>query len=46
VQDARYRGVDIPLSESLQDTAERVLSYWNDAVLPDVRAGRNVSTYS
>ncbi|KAG5181644.1 histidine phosphatase superfamily [Tribonema minus] len=41
-QDARYAGVDIPLSESLRDTAQRVLKYWRAEVVPDVLAGKKV----
>lgn len=43
--DPRYRGVDpadLPSCESLKDTLERVLPYWNKEILPQVLAGRNV----
>ena len=31
-----------PGGESLADTAARVLPYWKDRILPDLRAGKNV----
>ncbi len=44
-QDRRYRGLDprlLPDTESLKLTLERVLPYWNDAIAPDLIAGKNV----
>ena len=32
----------MPLAECLKDTLERTLPYWEDAVVPDLRAGRLV----
>jgi 2,3-bisphosphoglycerate-dependent phosphoglycerate mutase len=41
--DPRYRGItDLPATESLKITLERVLPCWNDTIAPDLRAGRNV----
>jgi 2,3-bisphosphoglycerate-dependent phosphoglycerate mutase len=43
--DVRYAGVDpalLPASESLQDTLQRVLPFWNSRIAPELRAGRNV----
>jgi 2,3-bisphosphoglycerate-dependent phosphoglycerate mutase len=41
--DRRYAGVsNLPATESLKTTLERVLPYWNDAIGPDVRAGQNL----
>ncbi|MDT8363149.1 MAG: 2,3-diphosphoglycerate-dependent phosphoglycerate mutase [Nitrosomonas sp.] len=43
--DARYGKVgrnEIPLAESLKDTVERFLPYWNDTIAPRVMAGLNV----
>jgi 2,3-bisphosphoglycerate-dependent phosphoglycerate mutase len=41
--DPRYRGLtDLPGTESLKITLERVLPCWNDTIAPDLRAGRNV----
>ena len=40
--DARYPRLpreEIPLTESLKDTVERVLSYWDRTIVPAVRAG-------
>jgi 2,3-bisphosphoglycerate-dependent phosphoglycerate mutase len=42
-KDRRYAGVkDLPDTESLKTTLERVLPYWNEAVAPDLKAGRNL----
>ena len=41
-QDARYHGKDIPLTESLKTTLERVLPYWENQIAPRLRAGRPV----
>ncbi|CAM9386546.1 unnamed protein product [Ectocarpus fasciculatus] len=40
--DDRYRGVNVPESESLRDTAKRVMEYWESDIVPDVRAGKRV----
>ena len=43
--DPRYRGLassQVPLTECLQDTVARVLPYWNQAIAPDIRAGKRV----
>lgn len=37
--DPRYADVDpkeLPLTEALKDTVDRILPYWNDVILPDV----------
>lgn len=39
-QDARYKGVDekqLPLTESLKETVERILPYWNDVIVPEMK---------
>jgi 2,3-bisphosphoglycerate-dependent phosphoglycerate mutase len=41
-RDPRYAGVQVPFTECLKDTVARVLPYWNSAVAPAVRAGRQV----
>ena len=42
-KDRRYAGVkDLPRTESLKLTLERVLPYWNEAIAPDLRAGKNL----
>ena len=43
--DPRYRDLPpgtVPLSESLKDTLERTLPYWDDTIAPDLRTGRTV----
>lgn len=52
LSDARYPGHDrrysalasddLPTAEALSHTIERVLPYWNDVIVPDVRAGKSV----
>ena len=44
-KDPRYaslRPEEIPLTESLKDTIARVLPYWNERIVPDLKAGRRV----
>ena len=42
--DPRYAdlGEDLPRTECLEDVLERLLPYWQEAVVPDLRAGRTV----
>ena len=43
--DPRYRELAphvVPRTECLKDTLERTLPYWEDAIVPDLRAGRVV----
>ena len=43
--DPRYRGLapsQVPLTECLRDTVARVLPYWNQAIAPDISAGKRV----
>src|SRR5262245_29437884 len=43
--DPRYAGLnpsEIPLTESLKDTIARVLPYWHERIVPDLKAGRRV----
>jgi len=43
--DPRYRGLaasQVPLTECLKETVARVLPYWNQAIAPDIRAGKRV----
>jgi 2,3-bisphosphoglycerate-dependent phosphoglycerate mutase len=43
--DKRYAGVaaqDLPATESLKDTLARVLPYWQQRIVPELQAGRNV----
>jgi 2,3-bisphosphoglycerate-dependent phosphoglycerate mutase len=39
---AELRREEIPLTECLKDTVERVLPYWNDVIVPAVREGRQI----
>ena len=42
-KDRRYAGVNnLPATESLKTTLERVLPYWNEVVAPDLKAGKNL----
>jgi 2,3-bisphosphoglycerate-dependent phosphoglycerate mutase len=41
-RDPRYRGVNIPKTESLKTTLTRVLPYWNSEIAPKLTAGENV----
>jgi 2,3-bisphosphoglycerate-dependent phosphoglycerate mutase len=40
--DRRYAGIKVPAAESLKDTIERVLPYWERAIAPELRAGKRV----
>ncbi len=43
--DARYASLapgQVPLTECLKDVVERLLPYWYDAIVPDLRAGETV----
>ena len=45
-RDRRYADLDpsdLPLSESLKDTVDRFLPYWNETIAPDVASGAIVS---
>jgi 2,3-bisphosphoglycerate-dependent phosphoglycerate mutase len=45
VNDARYAGLstkEIPLTECLKDTVERVMPYWNETIAPIIRSGKRV----
>ena len=39
---AKLAPADIPRTECLKDTVERVLPYWNDRIVPAIRAGQRV----
>lgn len=40
--DRRYAGVDVPKSESLKNTIERVLPYWEARIAPALKEGQRV----
>jgi 2,3-bisphosphoglycerate-dependent phosphoglycerate mutase len=45
LNDPRYQALDnqeIPRTESLHDTLERVLLYWHDVIVPTIQAGKRV----
>jgi 2,3-bisphosphoglycerate-dependent phosphoglycerate mutase len=42
-KDRRYAGIaDLPTTESLKTTLDRVLPYWNETIAADLRGGRNL----
>lgn len=44
-KERKYRHLQpsqIPLTESLQDTIDRVVPLWDSCIAPDLKAGRNV----
>ena len=41
-KDRRYAGIAIPNSESLKDTIDRVLPYWESCIAPELKAGKRV----
>jgi 2,3-bisphosphoglycerate-dependent phosphoglycerate mutase len=41
-RDRRYFGIDIPRAESLKDTIDRVLPYWQSRIAPDLKCGKRV----
>jgi 2,3-bisphosphoglycerate-dependent phosphoglycerate mutase len=40
--DRRYRGIDVPETESLKDTIARALPYYEEAIAPALRQGKRV----
>lgn len=40
--DRRYAGIDVPATESLKITLDRVLPYWDAAIAPKLAAGENI----
>jgi len=41
-KDPRYAGVQVPRTECLKDTVERVVPYWQSSIAPAIRSGRRV----
>ena len=42
-EDRRYAGIaDLPRTESLKTTLDRVLPYWEEAIAPDLKAGKGL----
>ncbi len=43
--DSRYKGLteeQLPVTECLKDTVERVVPFWNESIAPDIKAGKNL----
>ncbi|MEM6627939.1 MAG: 2,3-diphosphoglycerate-dependent phosphoglycerate mutase, partial [Pseudomonadota bacterium] len=40
--DRRYEGIDVPKTESLKITLDRVLPYWDAEIAPKLAAGENI----
>ena len=43
--DPRYKNLDekdLPLTEHLKDTVERVVPYWENVIVPEIKAGKKV----
>ncbi len=40
--DRRYAGITVPSAESLKDTIDRVLPYWDSTIAPALRSGQRV----
>ena len=41
-KERKYSDLDIPLTESLEDTMERTLPLWKTRILPELENGKNV----
>ncbi len=39
---ARLKGTDVPLTECLKDTVDRVLPLWNESMAPAMKAGKRI----
>jgi 2,3-bisphosphoglycerate-dependent phosphoglycerate mutase len=42
VGDPRYAGIEVPRTECLKDVVERLVPYWEQEIVPDLRAGKTV----
>jgi 2,3-bisphosphoglycerate-dependent phosphoglycerate mutase len=40
--DRRYAGITVPATESLKDTINRVLPYWENRIAPELKAGKRI----
>jgi 2,3-bisphosphoglycerate-dependent phosphoglycerate mutase len=40
--DPRYAGIEVPRTECLKDVVARMLPYWDEAIVPDLRTGQTV----
>jgi 2,3-bisphosphoglycerate-dependent phosphoglycerate mutase len=41
-RDRRYAGIEVPRTESLKDTIERALPYYESEIAPALRSGKRV----
>lgn len=41
-KDRRYQGLNIPTTESLKTTLDRVLPFWDSEIAPKLKAGENI----
>ena len=40
--DPRYAGIEVPKTECLKDVVARLLPYWEESIVPDLKAGKTV----
>lgn len=40
--DPRYKGIEVPATESLKDTIARVLPYWKSRIAPELQNGKRI----
>jgi 2,3-bisphosphoglycerate-dependent phosphoglycerate mutase len=41
-EDRRYRGLEVPLTESLEDTIARAVPYYEEMIVPELSSGKRV----
>ena len=41
-KDARYADISVPKTECLKDVIERMLPYWHESIVPDLKRGKRV----
>jgi len=42
IGDAKYKGIKVPEAESLKDVVARVLPFWRNEVVPQIKAGKKI----
>lgn len=40
--DVKYKGIPVPLTESLQDVEKRVVKFWKEKVLPELKQNKRI----
>lgn len=45
-KDRRYQGITLPQGEALKQTVDRVLPYWQEKIVPQLKAGKNVIVFA